>query len=372
MIENALVFVLGALSAGLLALALFPAFTRRARRLAWAEAEARLPRSLDEMIAAKDAVRAVYAAQLARREMELQDVEETLVAARNASAHDQVQAAAARAERSAAVAALQDAEQRLAAAHEDLRQREEAMARASATIRELERRLAAETKRLAEAEALVVDLTEALDDGQARATAAAAPSAQVPDAGLPAGVPARLVPGRREPTFAPSATRHPDLAATLEALRAHRPSPGRAARPGSLAEPASLSPAPVSLPAPDLALPDPASSPAPSAFAPARTPDGDAAPSEMLPPDARAGALAASAGLLPAPAETRSATANGHAPATASALAPPLALPIASVGDGPGEDVQTLIPIQEIAARIRQTRARLASQRDYLAADADD
>lgn len=173
MIESALVFALGALAAGILALLLFPAFTRRASRLSRAEAEARLPRTLNEMTAAKDAVRAVYAAKLARREVEVETLRDELVAARNAAAHDQVQAAAAKADRAAAVAALQDAERRLAAAHEDIRSRDEALARAAAAIRDLERRAASDAQRLAAADARILELTEETDRLRRRTVQAA-------------------------------------------------------------------------------------------------------------------------------------------------------------------------------------------------------
>lgn len=304
MIESALVFALGALAAGILALLLFPAFTRRASRLSRAEAEARLPRTLNEMTAAKDAVRAVYAAKLARREVEVETLRDELVAARNAAAHDQIQAAAAKADRAAAVAALQDAERRLAAAHEDVRARDESLARASATIRDLERRAAGEAQRLAAADARILELTEEADRLRRRTVQAAIENTAWSDSEDDGA--AALQP--RIPRLKPDDRPLPDKPARARPRRMD----------GMAPEPSVLM----------------------SGDAPMRPLSPEAAP--LLPPpsaDVRGGRDGFSAG--PAGEDE----------------------PIASP--------PSLIPIQEIAARIRQSRAR-TNHPDALSAPADE
>lgn len=316
MIESALVFALGALAAGILALLLFPAFTRRASRLSRAEAEARLPRTLNEMTAAKDAVRAVYAAKLARREVEVETLRDELVAARNAAAHDQVQAAAAKADRAAAVAALQDAERRLAAAHEDIRSRDEALARAAAAIRDLERRAASDAQRLAAADARILELTEETDRLRRRTVQAAIENTAWGD-GEDDG---RSALEPRIPRLKPDDAPLPEKPLRARPRRMEAMPPESPAMPTldvgfRYVSPETVSASPAPSPGPrdgmDRFAPGPAFTPGPA--------------------------------FDPAPAGENE--------------------PIASP--------PSLIPIQEIAAKIRQSRAR-ANQPDAMSAPADD
>ncbi|WP_181703203.1 hypothetical protein [Chthonobacter albigriseus] len=167
MIESALVFALGLLTAGLVALIVFPAFTRRAARLARREAEARLPRNMNEITASRDAVRAVYAARVARAEVEARESRDALMDERLARSETETQLAAARAEKNALTTALLETEGRLSAAHETIRNREEALAQATADGRELERRAVAEASRLRAAERRIQELEMGIDRARA-------------------------------------------------------------------------------------------------------------------------------------------------------------------------------------------------------------
>ncbi|WP_075215300.1 hypothetical protein [Mongoliimonas terrestris] len=162
MIESALVFTLGALSAGLLALLVFPAFTRRAARLARRDAEARLPRSLNEIAAAKDGVRAVFAARTARVEVENAYLGDRLTEERMARAEDGLQLSAARAEVQSLAEALREMEERLTATRDRLLDRDEAIARLTVERRDLERRFAALAERARAAEIQSLEAEEAL------------------------------------------------------------------------------------------------------------------------------------------------------------------------------------------------------------------
>lgn len=175
MIEDALVFALGALVAGLLALVLFPAFTRRAARLARRDAEAVLPRSMSEIAAARDAVRAVYAAKTAKVESDLEGVRAALAAERLARAAGEAELSAARGAIHALKIDLAEAEARTEAVRADLRQREEALARSAVERRdldhrhhaEMERRRAAE-ERAEEVAAIATEMRLALAASEAR------------------------------------------------------------------------------------------------------------------------------------------------------------------------------------------------------------
>ncbi len=70
-------FVLGLLTAGLIALALTPAVWRRAHRLAKARVESGLPMSLGEVHAEKDQLRATFAMSARRLELQVEDLKTT-------------------------------------------------------------------------------------------------------------------------------------------------------------------------------------------------------------------------------------------------------------------------------------------------------
>lgn len=78
MIEPILFFVLGVLSAGLIALIIVPAIWRRAVRLTRRRIEASMPLTANEMLAEKDKVRAEFAMATRRLEMSLKHEKEKL------------------------------------------------------------------------------------------------------------------------------------------------------------------------------------------------------------------------------------------------------------------------------------------------------
>lgn len=175
MIENALVFALGALAAGLLALVLFPAFTRRAARLARRDYEASLPRSLTEIAAARDGVKAAYAARIARVEYELAEARRALTEERTARTGDKSLLDRALIEAAAKTNAYAEAEARTEALRTELRARDEALARIGAERREMERLLQTEAEarraaeqRAEEAASIATDLRLALAAAEAR------------------------------------------------------------------------------------------------------------------------------------------------------------------------------------------------------------
>ena len=77
LIQAVMYFVLGLLTAGLIALALSPAVWRRAHRLAKARVESGLPMSLGEVQAEKDQLRATFAMSARRLELQVEDLKTT-------------------------------------------------------------------------------------------------------------------------------------------------------------------------------------------------------------------------------------------------------------------------------------------------------
>ncbi len=72
-----MIFMLGALSAGLLALLMLPAFWRRALRLTRRRLEMLMPLSMDEVVAERDLLRAEFAAEHRRLEQRMEAQAET-------------------------------------------------------------------------------------------------------------------------------------------------------------------------------------------------------------------------------------------------------------------------------------------------------
>ncbi len=72
-----MIFMLGALSAGLLALLMLPAFWRRALRLTRRRLEMLMPLSMDEVVAERDLLRAEFAAEKRRLEQRMEAQAET-------------------------------------------------------------------------------------------------------------------------------------------------------------------------------------------------------------------------------------------------------------------------------------------------------
>jgi chromosome segregation ATPase len=150
-------FVLGLLTAGLVALALSPAVWRRAHRLAKARVEGSLPMSLGEVQAEKDQLRASFALSARRLELQVADLRKTaseqILAAGRYKAEittltAQIEAgkaaiAALEARLVAAGDALKAAEARIEAARAEVASRDATLGERAQRIAGLEARLAA-------------------------------------------------------------------------------------------------------------------------------------------------------------------------------------------------------------------------------------
>ncbi len=172
MIETVLIFLAGMLTAGLGALLLMPAINSRAVRLYRRRLDQQLPRSVAEMAAAKDAIRAEMAARMARIEVELDIARRAVASAELSSSEDRRLTRALEAEKAAFEATIADYEKRLEEAHSIARYAHEAVARVDAERRELQRQIStrameAETSR-DEAESLAADMKMALVEAEAR------------------------------------------------------------------------------------------------------------------------------------------------------------------------------------------------------------
>lgn len=172
MIETVLIFLAGMLTAGLGALLLMPAINSRAVRLYRRRLDQQLPRSVAEMAAAKDAIRAEMAARMARIEIELDTARQAVATAELRSSEDRRLARALEAEKAAFEAAIADYEKRLEEARSIARYAHEAVARVDAERRDLQRQISvrameAETSR-DEAESLAADMKMALVEAEAR------------------------------------------------------------------------------------------------------------------------------------------------------------------------------------------------------------
>ena len=172
MIETVLIFLAGMLTAGLGALLLMPAINSRAVRLYRRRLDQQLPRSVAEMAAAKDAIRAEMAARMARIEIELDAARQAVAKAELQSAGDRRLARGLEAEKVSFETTIADYEKRLDEAHSIARYAHEAVARVDAERRDLQRQVSvrameAETSR-DEAESLAADMKMALVEAEAR------------------------------------------------------------------------------------------------------------------------------------------------------------------------------------------------------------
>ncbi|MBH0239324.1 hypothetical protein [Methylobrevis albus] len=193
MIERIMFFVVGALSAGILALLVLPAFTWRAARLARRDVEARLPISLTEFSAQKDAQRAVFAAEVARLEVRAETAEEKgLGLSLQIEALQRARAAAEASQRDAQMQAA-ELQQKIAALRADLATRDEALGRATAALREVRWRLAAPDGSALRPDIAAEPASEAAADDVAAALAA-----------LRQGIAADAPPPRRATTLPPT------------------------------------------------------------------------------------------------------------------------------------------------------------------------
>ncbi len=172
MIETVLVFLAGGLTAVLFALLLMPAINARAVRLYGRRLDQQLPRTVAEMAAAKDAIRAEMAARMARIEIELDAARQAVATAELRSSEDRQLARALEAEKVNFEATIADYEKRLEEAHSIARYAHEAVARVDAERRDLQRKISlrateAEESR-DEAESLAADMKMALVEAEAR------------------------------------------------------------------------------------------------------------------------------------------------------------------------------------------------------------
>lgn len=141
MIEIAMYVVLGALVAGLVALAIIPAIWKRAVHLTERRIEATVPLEVEEIRAEKDRMRAEFALTIRRMEKKL-DLERNASAARRIEINQQTEALhSAAAERDAKAEAIGELEERERVLRAELRGREEELVRISANLREAERKL---------------------------------------------------------------------------------------------------------------------------------------------------------------------------------------------------------------------------------------
>ena len=172
MIETVLIFLAGVLAAGLFALLLMPAINSRAVRLYRRRLDQQLPRSVAEMAAAKDAIRAEMAARMARIEVELDAARQAVATAELRSSEDRHLARRLEAEKADFQATISEYEKRLEEARSIARYAHEAVARVDAERRDLQRQIRirsveAEESR-DEAESLAADMKMALVEAEAR------------------------------------------------------------------------------------------------------------------------------------------------------------------------------------------------------------
>ncbi len=172
MIETVLIFLAGVLTAGLGAMLLMPAINSRAVRLYRRRLDQHLPRSVAEMAAAKDAIRAEMAARMARIEVELDAARQAVASAELRSSEDRRLARALEAEKAGFEAAIADYEKRLEEAQSIARYAHEAVARVDADRRDLQRRISVRASEAEEsrdeAESLAADMKMALVEAEAR------------------------------------------------------------------------------------------------------------------------------------------------------------------------------------------------------------
>lgn len=225
LIERIMFFVVGALGAGILALLVLPAFTWRAARLARRDVEARLPISLTEFAAQKDAQRAVFAAEVARLEVRAETAEEKgLGLSLQIEALQRARAAAEASQRDAEMQ-MAELQQKITALRADLGTRDEALGRATAALREVRWRLAAPDGSALRPDIAAEPASEAAADDVAAALAA-----------LRQGIAAGPLPQRRPAALPPMAAEPDDGDAVAHArptpradASAMRPKPGPAA-----------------------------------------------------------------------------------------------------------------------------------------------
>ena len=172
MIETVLIFLAGVLAAGLFALLLMPAINSRAVRLYRRRLDQQLPRSVAEMAAAKDAIRAEMAARMARIEIELDMARQAVATAELRSAEDRHLARTLEVEKADFQATISEYEKRIEEAQSIARYAHEAVARVDAERRDLQRQvrirsMEAEDSR-DEAESLAADMKMALVEAEAR------------------------------------------------------------------------------------------------------------------------------------------------------------------------------------------------------------
>jgi len=234
-IETVLIFLAGVLTAGLGALLLMPAINARAVRLYRRRLDQQLPRSVAEMAAAKDAVRAEMAARMARVTVELDVARQAVAVAELQSSQDRLLARALEAEKAGFEATIADYEKRLEEARSIARYAHEAVARVDAERRELQRQIAlhaseAEESR-DEAESLAADMKMALVEAEARIAVLTETIADLtmtpPSAPVPAQPAAPVIhvdfvakTERPPPAAADEDARIDDLAHRLKILRA--------------------------------------------------------------------------------------------------------------------------------------------------------
>jgi chromosome segregation ATPase len=153
LIEQVMFFVLGLLTAGLVALMVTPAIWRRAARLTRQRIERSVPMTLAEIQADKDQLRAEFAMSTRRLELTVERLKEKAAEQLLEINEQRETITRLSSEHGGKVEAVRALDQREAELRERLREREEALAIAEADIKAADRRLTDRTKAYQELEA---------------------------------------------------------------------------------------------------------------------------------------------------------------------------------------------------------------------------
>ncbi len=138
MINAAMFFALGALTAGLLVLLVGPAVWRRAVRLTRRAVEATTPMSLAEVHAARDQLRAEYAVETRRLELARTALSDKVVRQQVELSDGREMAKSLTADRDEQLQRIDDAAEREKSLRDELRRKEDDLARLSTRIKETE------------------------------------------------------------------------------------------------------------------------------------------------------------------------------------------------------------------------------------------
>jgi hypothetical protein len=146
MIEQAMLVALGFALCGLLAIALLPAFWRRAMRLSARRVQMQVPLSLDEILAERDLLRAEFAIVQRRLEQRLETLVTRQAKDMSALGRSQAQLALSQQQYEATASQLAERDQHLAQALEKLEALSTQLAEVQALREQLDNQLQSQTK----------------------------------------------------------------------------------------------------------------------------------------------------------------------------------------------------------------------------------